>query len=271
MASERTIAFDPAVLEEAERRADAAGSTLSAWVNEVVARQLGAAAPPADAAALEDLRAAYLEALLERDARRAREVVDAAVAGGVGVLDLYTEVFRPALYEVGHLWAVESINVAQEHFATSVTQALLSAVAPASRVAPTQGRLAVVTNTPGEQHLLGAQMVADLLERDGWEVLALGADTPAHDLVELVEMECPDIVALSTSTAGRLPGVAQVLERLGGLEPRPFVAVGGALFTDAGGAVATELGADLVGSDVRAFITEMRERFPPVDAPARRA
>jgi methanogenic corrinoid protein MtbC1 len=106
-------------------------------------------------------------------------------------------------------------------------------------------------------------MVADLLERDGWEVIALGADTPAGDLVELIELECPDLVALSTSTAGRLPGVAEVLTALRDVDPRPFVAVGGALFSSGARDLAVELGADLVGADIRQFIARMREEFPP--------
>src|SRR3712207_7727079 len=46
------------------------------------------------------------------------------------------------------------------------------------------------------------------LEGDGWEVLLLGTGVPAVDLVALVEHEQPDLVALSTATAGGLDGVA---------------------------------------------------------------
>ena len=81
------------------------------------------------------------------------------------------------------------------------------------------GRLAVVTGTPGEQHALGARMVADFLEADGWEVMLLGAGAPAADVVALVEHEQPDLVALSTATAGVLDGVAEILAALAALRP----------------------------------------------------
>lgn len=264
--------FDPALLREAERRATETGRSLSEVVDTALRASFGPRGVPARTAtaadgdlALDEFRGAYLQALLERDAARAREAIESAVATGAKMAAVYTEVFRPALVEVGHLWAVDEINVAQEHFATTVTQSLLATLAPDTRLTPNMGRLAVVTNTPDELHLIGAHMVADLLEREGWEVLNLGASTPAADLVELVEQECPDVVALSAATAGRLPGVAEVLRRLSAADPRPFIVVGGGLFTVRTGEVARELGADLVVSDLHEFLTALRERFPPVD------
>ena len=203
----------------------------------------------------------FLQALLERDARGARDVIERAVEAGVPVPDVYTEIFEPVLGEVGHLWAIDEINVAQEHFATSVTQDLIATLGPRIRVPPTQGRLAIVTSAPDELHQLGVQMVANLLEAEAWEVCSLGAATPAADLIQLVEMECPDLVALSASTAGRLPGVAEVLPMLAAVRPRPFIVVGGRLFTAEAGDLARELGADLVISDARKLVTALRERF----------
>ena len=57
-------------------------------------------------------------------------------------------------------------------------------------------------------------MVADFLEADGWEVLLLGPGAPARDIAALVEPEQPDLVALSTATAGVLDGVVEVLGAL---------------------------------------------------------
>ena len=112
---ERLITFDEAVIRAAEERA---GDELSAFVNAAVARAL--LDPPRPSAGesppVERLRAEYLAALLERDARRGRRMVESAHAAGMPVLDLYVDVLAPALHEVGHRWAVEELNVAEEHF-----------------------------------------------------------------------------------------------------------------------------------------------------------
>ena len=134
-------------------------------------------------------RRAYLEALQARDAVAARGAVDAAVASGVPVSAIYLEILQPALSAIGHGWAAGEIDVAHEHQATTVTMSIIGALGPQMRTAPKDGRLAVVSGSPEERHALGVQMVADFLEGDGWEVLNLGASTPAPALASLADAE----------------------------------------------------------------------------------
>ena len=109
-------------------------------------------------------------------------------------------------------------------------------------------------------------MVADFLEADGWEVLLLGAGAPASDIVALVESEQPDLVALSTATAGVLDGVVEVLGALRELEPRPWIVAGGQLWTTETSPSALEFGADLVVQDPRELVALLHERIPPLEA-----
>jgi methanogenic corrinoid protein MtbC1 len=212
----------------------------------------------------EAYRRAYLESLQVKDATAARSAVDAAVEAGVPVADVYLEILRPALYAIGHEWAAGEISVAHEHYATTVTMGVLGALGPRMRTAPKDGRLAVVSGSPEERHALGVQMVADFLEGDGWEVLNLGASTPALDLATLADAEQADVVALSTSTPGGLPGVAEAVAALKALSPVPLVVLGGQLWTGRARREATALGADLVLDDPRELVAQLRERFPPL-------
>jgi methanogenic corrinoid protein MtbC1 len=206
---------------------------------------------------------AFLRALVERDSTAARRAIDAALEDSLSVDEIYTEVMQPALYEIGHRWALGDLNVAQEHYATTLAQSLLD-VLSASRLRPApDGRLAIVTATPDEQHSLGARMLADFLESDGWEVLLLGAGPPARDLVELVDLERPDVVALSTSTAGVLPGLIELVGALAELRPPPLIVAGGRFWTAETSASAHEFGADLVIHDAREAVVRLRERVPP--------
>jgi methanogenic corrinoid protein MtbC1 len=122
-----------------------------------------------------------------------------------------------------------------------------------------------VTATPDEQHTLGARMVADFLEADGWEALLLGAGPPVRDVLELVDLERPDVVALSTSTAGVLPGVIELVGALAALRPRPLIVAGGRFWTPETSVAAREFGADLVLHDAREAVARLRERVPPQD------
>jgi methanogenic corrinoid protein MtbC1 len=209
-------------------------------------------------------RGAYLDALRARDAGAARGAVEAALDDGVTVADAYLEILKPALYEVGHGWAAGELDVAREHYATSVTLTVLGALGPRMRMAPKDGRLAVVSGSPEERHAVGVQMVADFLEGDGWEVLNLGASTPADALARLADAEQPDVVALSTATPAGLPGTAEAVAALAALDPRPLVVLGGQLWNDAARGTAERLGADLILDDPRELVARLRERFPPL-------
>jgi methanogenic corrinoid protein MtbC1 len=205
-------------------------------------------------------RDAFLRALVERDSAQARRAVDAALAGGVAIPEVYLDVLQPALYEVGHRWALGDLNVAQEHYATAIAQSLLDVLSARRELPPKDGRLAVVTGTPEEQHSLGARIVADFLEGDGWESILLGAGPPVRDIVELVDQERPDVVALSTSTAGVLPGVDELVGELAALVPRPVIVAGGQFWTAETSTAALEFGADRVVQDVRELAGRLRER-----------
>ncbi|HEX2087885.1 MAG TPA: cobalamin-dependent protein [Solirubrobacteraceae bacterium] len=207
----------------------------------------------------------YVAALLAGDATRARWLVDQALADdGADVRDVYLGVLAPALEDIGDRWAAGELTVAHEHYATAVTAGILGVLAPRIRVPPESGRLAVVACTPGELHALGAQMVTDFLEAEGWEVLGLGASTPAADLAALVDDERPDVVALSTSVPENLDGAADVLRRLGELREPPFVAVGGRAWTALPPERSEALGAGATFGDPRDLCDVLRERFPPV-------
>jgi hypothetical protein len=79
----------------------------------------------------------------------------------------------------------------------------------------------------------------------------------------MVEHEQPDLVALSTATAGGLDGVAEVLRALKALRPRPFIVAGGQFWTASTRSAALELGADHVEQDPRALVAELHVRVPP--------
>jgi MerR family transcriptional regulator, light-induced transcriptional regulator len=212
---------------------------------------------------VEEHRRTYLEALLARDVGAARAVIEAALGEGIDVAEIYLGVLQPALYEIGRWWAVGDFSIADEHSATAVTQSVLGMLGPRMRTAPKDGRLALVTGSPEERHALGVQMVADFLEGDGWEVLNLGASTPARDLAGMADAEQPDVVALSTATPAGLPGAADAVEALLALQPRPLVVLGGQLWQGPAREDAPSLGADLVVEDPRELVALLRERFPP--------
>lgn len=109
----------------------------------------------------------------------------------------YLQVVQPTMYEVGQLWESGNISVSQEHAASAIVSRVMATLqAQFLRGHPSRGR-AVVAAIANEYHELGAWIVADMLELDGWEVCYLGANTPLKSIAEMVVRLSPDLLALS--------------------------------------------------------------------------
>ena len=207
--------------------------------------------------------AAYLAAVLDGDRRRAMTVVDDAREAGMGLRDLYVEVFQPALREVGRLWQENRITVADEHLATAITQAAMSRLY-GELFAPHPGppRLLIAACTDSERHEVGLRMVCDLLEMEGWDTRFLGATVPTERLVKMILEEKPDVVALSAALAHHLPHLAETIRAIRAATGAagPVIAVGGRPFLGDSG-LAARVGADLTATDAAQAVVALQERF----------
>src|SRR5688500_4149059 len=237
---------------------NASGSGGSRWWVECGEMGADTAAP----ARAEHVRDGFLGAVLASDLSGARRVLDEAIAAGMPVRRIYLDVLQPTLYEVGRLWSHAEISIAQEHLATAATQSAMARLAESlsdgpRRVSP---GAAVVACVSDELHAVGGRMVADFLEADGWRVASLGQLTPGQDLAALAAEKGAQLVALSAALPERVPQVAEVCAALRGLDPVPYVLVGGQAF---GGSAerALRTGADAFAVDAEAAASAVRERF----------
>ncbi len=205
----------------------------------------------------------YLDALMARDSHRARSVVDHALDAGADPGEVALQVLAPALHELGRRWESGELSVAHEHYATGITEGVMAMVAARMRRPPAGGRLAVVACPSGERHAFSARIVGDFLEAAGWEVLVVGADTPARDLLELIADEQPDVVCLSTTLPQHMETTFEFLGALGTVDPRPLLAVGGQAW-DGNASMAEALGADLVIDDPRELVAVLADKLPPL-------
>ncbi|MFB6285149.1 MAG: cobalamin-dependent protein [Candidatus Bipolaricaulia bacterium] len=176
---------------------------------------------------LDSLRARYKEALLNGKARTADAVLDEGINRGVHVVTLYQEVMGPALARIGELWRQGDYGIADEHLATQIALGQMARLRREVRPRAARNLAAVVTAVEGNQHSIGARMVADVLVFDGWDVDFLGANMPASNLVDFVERHDHHLVALSITLSSHLDAAHKTVAALKALEARPAILVGG--------------------------------------------
>jgi excisionase family DNA binding protein len=150
-------------------------------------------------------RAPWAERLEHRlvagDARGSWSVIEAALAAGAELDEVYLDIVAPALRTIGQRWAEGALDVAVEHRASVITVRLLGRLGPRFQRRGRSRGTVVVGAPAGEHHALPVALLADVVRGRGWDVSDLGADVPAGSFARTVAAsERLRMVGVSIST-----------------------------------------------------------------------
>lgn len=169
-------------------------------------------------------------------------------AASLGISMFVEAIVGPMMRRIGDEWHAGRLTVAQEHLATSVLHDLLVDVMRSVAKRPGAARMLVATPA-GERHVIGAAIIGALAAADGWNVVYLGADLPAADIVEAARTSGASIVALSIVYAEERGRLTEEVDRIReGLSRDIRVIVGGA-------------GAQILATSLRAIGVEVVSRL----------
>ncbi len=180
-----------------------------------------------------DLLAAFLRALLRGDHQECLRLAEDSVPSAADVPDFYLQVIGPALLEIGERWEQNRISVTDEHLASSIVSRVMTSFHLRFMRGEYSWGRAVVTAVADEYHEIGARMVADLLEFDGWDVTFLGADTPSEELKRMLRRHPPFFLGLSVTMPFNVDRVRRLIGEIRGHEELDdmYIAVGGQVFS----------------------------------------
>jgi methanogenic corrinoid protein MtbC1 len=202
----------------------------------------------------------FLLAVLENRRRDAIELVLALRKEGVGVADLQDHVLSVAQREVGRMWLMGEIPIADEHFASRIVESCLDRLATTIAPASPRGRTVLLFAVGGDMHSIGLRMVADRFDEHGYDTWNLGADMPGSDLAWLLSDRKVDLVAIGATLALHVGAARSAIATLRALpaEAQAPILVGGGPF-----AVVPDLwrvvGADAVANDPSAAVRRAEE------------
>jgi DNA-binding transcriptional MerR regulator len=151
------------------------------------------------------------------------------------------DVVLPYLRDLGERWERGSATVAQEHFASNLLRGRLASLGRGWGQG--HGPRALLACAPGELHDLALLAFGIVLNRSGWRIDYLGADTPLEELTRTARSTRADLVVLVAALPERFDGVSEELTVLARTAP---LAIGGAGATPA---VAEAVGAHLLTAD----------------------
>lgn len=208
--------------------------------------------PPADPHTA--LAQRYLDLLLAGRRREAIAAVIEAVDEGLPIHDVYLRVFQPVQYEIGRLWQLNQVTVAQEHLCTATTQLIMSQLYPRLfSGAPPHHRI-VVACVSGDLHEIGARILADFFEMEGWDACYAGANMPTEGLAEMVKEQKADVLAVSATMVHHVDRVRDAVAAVRASQPRTAILVGGYPFMISPD-LYKEIGADGTASNAKDAVT----------------
>lgn len=207
-------------------------------------------------------RSLYLQAVLSGERRAAVGVALEAMRSRMSVADVYLEILQPVQYEIGRMWERNEVTVAKEHMATAITQYVVARLYPHLEIPDVSRGNAIVTGVQGELHQLGANMVSDVLESDGWNTRFLGTQLPHASVLEAIEEHEPRLVGISATVLSSLHAVAELIDATrAAFGSDVHILVGGGAFR-ANPDSWTSVGADGYGRDLRDAVRVANDLSP---------
>jgi methanogenic corrinoid protein MtbC1 len=157
-----------------------------------------------------DWPGALRRALDSFDEPAAQAVLDRLVSD-LSLTTMLREVVLPYLAELGERWVQGTASIAQEHFASNVIRGRLAGLARGW--GDGHGPRVVLACPPGELHDLALMIFGIALNRRGWRIDFLGANTPVDELTRAAQARQPDLVVLATTRPETLaPLMAELTE-----------------------------------------------------------
>ena len=211
---------------------------------------------------LKNIAAPYLDYLINGRRNDALDLIMKEVKNGTPLKDIYLHVFAASQKEIGRLWQLNKINVAQEHYITAATQLIMSQLYPYLFTPQKHDKKIIVTCINGELHELAPRMVADIFELEGWDSYYLGANTPQSGIIKTTEEVKPHIVAISVTMTFNLGSAAELIEKIRNNRGTGHVKimVGGYPFTVAPN-LWNGMGADGFGADAVSAVNTANELY----------
>jgi len=169
----------------------------------------------------------FTDLLLEKRRRDATDYMMALLEKGNEPSDVCSGILMPALKQIGILWQKNKISAADEHAATEICRYIIFRLCDSTPREKPLPYKALVSCVPGEEHEMGAEIMASYLESKGWRVYFVGHSAPEQDNVDAITKHRPDVVFLSVTLISNLPETVEFLKKIRKISSELKIILGG--------------------------------------------
>ncbi len=194
--------------------------------------------------------ARYLEPLLRGDRKGCRSVIEETLQSGIPANAVYVHLVWPVMVEIEKLLRDDKITAVQEHLATRVNRTIVDQLQNKLPRRPGKAKRIVVCCAPDEMQELGAQILTDLFESDGWDVRFPGGGLTNDDILAFIHEYSPSILLIYGTSPRQAPDIRRLIDTIKSVNAWPDmrIMVSGGLFGRAEG-LWQEMEADMYAAD----------------------
>lgn len=208
-----------------------------------------------------ELAMRFLLAILERRGEDAFVSLRNALRGGLSVEAIHDHVLTPVQREIGRMWLMGEVPIADEHFGSSIVERVLWLLQEHLPLPPEGAPTVLMLGVGGNLHDLGLRVVAQRLQIAGFAVQMLGANMPASDMEWALADRPVDLIALSVTLALHVHAAADMVAHVRMAQqklarPAPIL-VGGDVFRRVPD-LHTRIGADAAAFDAAGAVQAAR-------------
>jgi len=184
--------------------------------------------------------------LITGDRAAARTTVEEIIDSGVAPETLTHEAYWPLLEMINTLYRNDQLTNLAHHYATRLLRSLVDQAQARYTQRNRRDRSVMLFCAETEADDLAAQLVADLVEADGYEVCFGGGGVAWDEVLQEASERKPDVLLLFSNSGQDAPHIRMLIDTVReiGSCPSMQIVVGGGIFNRAEG-LAEEIGADL--------------------------
>ena len=197
------------------------------------------------------------EAILRGNKRNAVSFAEEGIVQGSSAEELLNMALMPAIERVGMLFEKGKYFLPQLIASAEAMKAAIAILEPHMTTDKSDQKMptVIIATVEGDIHDIGKNLVALMLKNCGFQVVDLGKDVSAGEIVDAARERGAELIALSalmTTTMVQMEGVVRLVRET---LPGTKVIIGGAVITQA---YARQIGADGYASDAAAAVKEAR-------------
>jgi 5-methyltetrahydrofolate--homocysteine methyltransferase len=193
------------------------------------------------------------ELVMEGNSRKIKEVVEKAVAEGLGVKEIINDGLIAAMYSIGVKFKANEVYVPEVLMAARTMHKGMEVLRPLFAKEGIEEKAVVLIGTvKGDLHDIGTNLVSMMMEGAGYKVINIGVDKSAQEFVDAIEEHKPKMVGLAALLTSTLPEMKETIKFLSPYRNKFKIMVGGAPVTQK---FADEIGADAYAPDAGTAVT----------------